>query len=153
MPSLDLSDAYLEPSFLDTITVVRRAQNNDTNGRVQTTNAYFSTYANIDAASPDQLERLPEQEYQGKTLSIVTKFRLRGASAQGTQSYQPDIILYEGDSYVVSLIDDYSRYGPGWIQAIATSTNWVDQAPQGNNGSPSARFNLPANSEYLPCFS
>ena len=151
MPSLDLSDAFNESTFLDAIVVLRRQEIVSSKGRSTVSTSQIPTYANVDAASPDQLERLADAQFQGKTLSIVTKFRLRGVSEQGSSGYQPDVIQYNGDSYIVQLIDDYSRYGVGWIQALATSINFVDQSPENLIGA-SLRFNLPANSEFVACF-
>ncbi len=63
----------------------------------------------------------------GRNLVIVTKFRLRGPAKDGSTQYQPDLITWEGDSYVVKTIDPYPQYGAGFIQAIVGSMDSVDQ--------------------------
>jgi len=79
----------------------------------------------ICAASPNDLNRLAEIDFSTKYLSIVTKFRLQMTSP----GYKPDLVLTNGDYFIVKTVEDYARYGPGWVQSIAASIDYQDQPP------------------------
>ena len=53
---------------------------------------------------------------------------LRGTTKKGGKEFAPDLILWNGDYFKVVLVEDYSRYGFGWIQAQAVSIDFVEQA-------------------------
>lgn len=78
-----------------------------------------------------------EEAYQTetKTIKVITDFLLRGPTKDKSQpqgatvTFDPDIVIWRGDSYVVKSIDDYSQYGIGMVQAECASVDYVDQAP------------------------
>lgn len=152
MPQLDLRDALLEPLTIDYFQVIRKAQNVTIEGRATAKSTYFNTFGVVDAASDNDLARLADMEYQGSGISIVTQFKLRGVSKQANQNYSPDIIQWASNYYTVVTVEDYSRYGAGWIQAIAAETNYVGEAPGQNGFIPSLTFNDLRNSGLLACF-
>jgi hypothetical protein len=121
MPSLDVNDGF-DPSFMDSIQVVRRAIVVDQYGRGQITDTPHAAQAVIGAASPDDLRRLPEAEMQEKSIGVWTPFRLQGAAmdAMGNQMH-PDQIQWHGDTYIVRVLDDWSGYGRGFVYAVATA--------------------------------
>ncbi len=57
-------------------------------------------------------------------LCVVTKFRLRGP----TPGYQPDIIVWYGNEFIVKQLDPYPQYGQGFMQAIVGSVKHIDAA-------------------------
>ncbi len=124
MPTHDVNDAF-DPSFIDTFTVLRRAQTVNQVGRVQITEQQIAGQGVVVASSPNDLLRVPEMQYQNKSISIYTTMRLQGPSA----GMQPDEILWHGSQYVVRALDDYSGYGRGWIMVICTSIDAVDPPP------------------------
>jgi hypothetical protein len=56
----------------------------------------------------------------------VTKFRLQGPSL----GFQPDTVIWRGNEFIVRAIDDYSAYGAGFVQALASSVEVLDRPPQ-----------------------
>jgi hypothetical protein len=131
MPSLDVNDAF-DVSFFDQITVMRRTIVVDQYGRAQVTQTSIAALAVVEAASPNDLRRLPEAEMQEKTIALTTPERLQGASIDslGNQMH-PDRILWHGGTFTVRLLDDYSGYGRGFVHAIATSIAAIDLPPAG----------------------
>lgn len=130
MVAMNLSHALRNTRFQASITVIRRKQVM-TDGRMSTQNNEYKTRGIVTAASGNDLQRLGDVQVQGKAISIVTRFLLRGQSSsrKSGETYQPDIVKYRGDQFLVVLAEDYSAYGEGWVQAIATSLDYIDQAP------------------------
>lgn len=112
---LDLSAAVLAPEFQDTFSVVRRAYSVDQNGRsVLTPHAPVAATGVVTPAGPTDLKRLPDDQYQQEAITIVTTYRLQGAVEGGA----PDRVQWNGNLYQVIDVEDYSRYGRGFIRAI-----------------------------------
>jgi|SRR5262252_7248391 len=129
MPILDVNDAF-DPSFWDNITVIRRQQTVDQNGRARVQETPISTRAVVVATSPDDLMRVPEHEMFNKSIEVTTPFRLRGTSVDETGKVtHPDHILWHGSIYVVRAFDDYAGYGRGFTHAICTSIQNADPPP------------------------
>lgn len=152
-----MSDALLEPLFQDFFTVLRRREDITNKGRSSLTSSRFpGTMGVVTAASPNDLERLGEYQFQGSALSIVTRFKLRGIAKQANASkpdpqFQPDLVYWSGDYYTVVTVEDYSRYGSGFIQAIAVSQDFIDDAPEEGISRGIMDFSNPANSGLLTC--
>jgi hypothetical protein len=129
MATLDVNDAF-DPSFLDIITVIRRPMSIDDHGRGQYTVKPMSISAVVTAASPADLQRLPEGEHMQKAISVYSTQLIQGPSIDevGTVTH-PDQILWHGSIYVVRYLEDYSGFGRGFVHAIATSTQSVDPPP------------------------
>ena len=153
MPSLDMSDALLEPQFQDNFAILRRKQSVSDKGRAVISASRIDGFGVVTAASPNDLERLGDYQFQGSALSIVTKYKLRGVSKTEPegQQYQPDIIEWGGSFYLVVTIQDYSRYGSGFIQAICVSTTYTDDAPGEGAFLQIGSFDVSANSGLIPC--
>lgn len=148
MPFLDLIDALSVPDMLDLVPVIRRREI-VTDGRVSSQSTVLQMYAVVTVASPNDLRRLGEQQFVEKAITIVTQFRLRSVSRDAGQNYMPDLVFWGGSYYLVQNVGDYAAWGAGWVQIVATSTEYLDDAP----GAPTASldFQIPSNSEYLPC--
>lgn len=126
MPLLDVSDA-LDPVMLDCFSVQRRVQTINQNGRnVPGTKEYVYVYGVVGPTSPSDLDRTPDLQTMPKTISVVTKFSLQGPSPD----YNPDLIVWAGDTYVVRNIEDWSRYGRGYIRAVAGSIDSQNLPPR-----------------------
>lgn len=136
MPQIDISVALTSPMFVDVFQVTRRTETLNQYGESTiTTQVFFPVYGSVQAASPNDLKRLPDEQHQGKSLSIVTKFSLQGVAP----GMQPDLIQWpmnnggaNADNFVVAALDDYSQFAAGFIQAIARSIDMVDFTPTPN---------------------
>jgi hypothetical protein len=115
MPDLDLTEAVTEPLFQDHFTVLRREETVGDNGVGTLVTTSFSTNGVVVPAGEDEVVRTPEDETAHKAINIVTQFALRGA----VQGYQPDLIFWHDDCFIVMRLDDYSGFGGGWVSAMA----------------------------------
>jgi hypothetical protein len=126
MVAFDLRDAVLAPEFMDNFQVVRRSQQIDNYGRANNIPVWTVVAIGVvTAASPDQLRRLPDQQNMSKTIEIVTTFPLQGPS----EGVDPDLISWNGNAYIIQILDDWSNYGPGFVHVVCTSTDSVEQPP------------------------
>lgn len=132
MPLLDVSDAF-DVDNTDVFQVIRRPETVNDSGESETTDASpVDAQGVICAASPEDLERLDDNDRMQRTISIVTQYRLRGTSRSGAQDWKPDIIVWpkaSGEKYEVKLVEPYTRYGAGFVQALAGSIMAVDAPP------------------------
>lgn len=130
MPSLDVNDAF-GVEFLDAIIVERRPETVDITGRSRTPGTTtITTSAVVCQAGPNDLARLPESDSMGKVISIVTPFRLRGPAKDGSgQNWKPDVVRWLGGRFVVRLVEPYTGYGRGFVQALAESMTLIDTPP------------------------
>jgi len=135
MPYHDVNDAF-DPSFWDNIQVVRRVITVDQHGRNTTTETPITTRAVVTAAGPNDLQRLPEEEYFNKAIEVYSPFRFQGTSTDelGNVVTHPDHILWHGSVYVVRALDDYAGYGRGFVHVVAVSINAVDPPPPAAGG-------------------
>jgi hypothetical protein len=126
MPSLDLSEALLEPTFQDCFTVTRRATATNDFGEVVNTNTIFNNVRGVVEPDGDNaLLRGIDEQHAGKTLSIITRFRLQTA----VTGCQPDLVTWHGSTYVVRVCEDVTGYGGGWIESVCTSQDYTDAPP------------------------
>lgn len=130
MPELDMSDAF-GPENLDTFNVIRRPEvvNEHGESEVPAPELIEDVEGVVCMAGPDDLERLDDQDRMQRTISVVTKFRLRGPSRDGDTDWKPDVVVWDGTQYEVKVIDPYVRYGSGFVQALCASTAAIDLPP------------------------
>lgn len=127
MPMLDVSAVLLDPMFCELLTVQRRAETVGANGRSTLATITISP-APVGVVIPQNdlpLQRGPDQQTLPRLLQVHTPFRLRSASP----GYQPDLIIWNGDAFVVNRIQDFSRYGGGFIQADCSALTAIQQPP------------------------
>jgi hypothetical protein len=125
-PSLDVNDA-LDPSFLDEITVNRIVESIDQHGRVVRIATQMTPLAVVVPTAPNDLQRLGDEQYMNKSITLYSQFRLQGPvddSALGRT--HPDEVLWHGSNFVVRQVEDYSGFGRGFIVAIATSIDAIN---------------------------
>lgn len=124
MPYINITEALLSPMLADAFTVVRRSAYVNDKGRSVVSAQNIAVRGVVNSAGPNDLVRVPEEQHMGRVLSIVSKFPLRGPAP----GFQPDVILWHGDTFVVIVVDPYPQYGPGFSQAIVSSTDSIDTA-------------------------
>lgn len=145
MALIDVTQILTDPDLVDTFSVLRRAQVTDSKGRVSlTTQTFNKVIGVVTSISPNSLDRQTDYQTFGRGISIVTKFRLQGE----VTGFQPDIVVWRGDNFVVKAIDNYPQMGPGFFQVECSSQDKVDLSlPAPANGAFS--FNKPANAVYV----
>ncbi|MGJ8524107.1 hypothetical protein R84981_002825 [Carnimonas sp. R-84981] len=112
-PLLDVTEVLDCDEFKDDMVCTRRTQITDDDGF--TTDEHerinFSGVVTVDKALENtRLEA--GQQSQGAIL-VCTKFCLTSGDNVG----DADIVTYRGRDYRVSFVDDYERYGAGFVQA------------------------------------
>jgi hypothetical protein len=128
MPNLDVSDIVADPDFAEFLTVNRIAVANGTNGRPSRTVTTISP-APVGVVTPksgEKLERSADAQFRPNVIVVHTQFRLRSAAP----GYDPDQVIWNGDPYVVTSVDNLSHFGAGFIVAECSSIDSIDQAPQ-----------------------
>ncbi len=126
MVAFDMKDGILFSDILDTFFVLRRLQDINNYGRAQNTQEWSASILGVvTPTSPRNLKRLPDEQRQAKSIEVITSFPLQGPSNLNS----PDIVSWNGDNFVVIVIDDWSNFGPGWVHAICTSIDSVDLPP------------------------
>ena len=125
MALLDVTDVLFDPMLTDSFDVERRIETVDINGRsTVAVTTLTGKIGVVTMANASELERLPEEQRMRRAISIVSAFNLRGVVA----GYQPDVIVWRGDRFVVAAIDNYPQFGSGFVQVICSSLDLVDAA-------------------------
>lgn len=131
-PYLDVTDAILDPALAgtDAFTVIRRRQIVGQNGRASTDRTYLRLLGVIVPTGKNDLTRAAAFEIQAKTIDIITTARLFGPARDiANQQYMPDIIVWAGSHFIVTEIEDFTRFGGGFVEAHCTSVDYIDPGP------------------------
>jgi galactose-6-phosphate isomerase len=126
MATLDVSDIPICTEFSDRFDVVRRPEVISQSGRSVTTQVTATAYGTVYPTGDNSLVRQADYELGRKTLTCVTPYRLQ----QAAPGYQPDVVLYRGNQFVVSSVEDFSQYGAGFVAAQLSSISAIDAPPQ-----------------------
>jgi len=125
MPYLDVDEVLCDPSICDFFSVVRTAQTTDTNGLVLETKTTINNVVGVvTTANPNDLYREEDFENFSRSLNIITQYRLQGQR----QGFEPDIVIWHGNQFVVATFDPYPQFGNGFYEAICTSIDQEDNA-------------------------
>jgi galactose-6-phosphate isomerase len=126
MPTLDVSDIPLCVEFSDTFQIVRRPETISQSGRSVTSQVIATATGTIYPTGDNSLVRQADYELGRRTITCVTNYRLQMAAP----GYQPDLVLYRGNQYVVSTVEDFSAFGAGFVVAECSSIIAIDAPPQ-----------------------
>ena len=124
MPMLDPGLIVLSsPLLVSRYTVRRRAVTVNDSGRGKvTTEDIPNIVAVINAQGANGQRRNADSAIGLTTYSVIAKFALR----KQAEGILPDIVLYAGMELLVVDVQDYTRYGTGWVQATCTSQRIED---------------------------
>lgn len=114
MPFLDVSELLLDPDFADALVCERKTQTVGTNGRATETTQETAFTGVVTSDRGDVLERRAQGELVYGSINVHSQFLLSD-SAGGTRS--ADVVVWNGRRYTVSNVNDYSRFGKGFIVA------------------------------------
>lgn len=93
------------------------------NGRGKHKDSVAKGVAGVVCADGDSLDREPEWSGGNKSIYVITPWRLKGQNAYDL----PDYVLWGGDEFLVVEVNDYTRYGPGFVEARCVSDKAQDQ--------------------------
>lgn len=126
MPLLDVMTALTSPYIVDYFVVQRRQDFINSKGRSVPIVVQFNAVSGVvRPAGKNMLERSEEKQIQPKSIQISTTFLLRSASLDPSsgQAYQPDLIIWNGDNYIVKELRDSANYAAGFTKALCESTD------------------------------
>jgi hypothetical protein len=132
MSLIDVDDVIFDPFVAGQfVTVVRREQEVNEQGEgVETDTTIPNVVASVTPTGDNSLVREEAFSAQAQTIRVITAFRLRGQTKDPStgKSFLPDIVLWHSDSYIVKIVNDYTPYGAGFIEAECESIDY-QQAP------------------------
>jgi galactose-6-phosphate isomerase len=118
MPLLDVvTDVLSDPNFIDSFSVMRNVQAITSGGMaVDTPTIIANVYGVVMPVDNSVIDKFPQGEIEHGDIVIYTRYRL--TDGYGTSDF--DIITWNGETYQVKSVNDWSRYGPGYIEAVCT---------------------------------
>lgn len=131
MPLLNPSGVISSPFFSDGFTVIRRGEVVNANGYGASSDQIIPGVRGIvQAEGKNETDRDEDATTNSNSILIITRFPLRGEAEnrEGEVSRQ-DRVLYQGDEYLVGAVNDYTAFGPGWVEARATTDTIQTRAP------------------------
>jgi len=153
-PWIDVSDVLTDPMIAgESFTVTRRREIVNDFGEVGTENTSLPALGSIVPVGSNSLLREDALQTQSKTIRVISTFRLRGvAETVDGSKWQPDIVFWNGDHYLVKTVDDYSSYGAGLVEAECSSIDFEDKPPApaiSARPTSAAVFSIPADSGLI----
>lgn len=132
MPDIDVSDLLDDPDIAgETFTVVRRQSVMQSNGVPTITSTYFpGCTGSITPTGDNSLVRAEAYSTQSNTIRVITGFRLRAAGKDGLGNvFDADIVLSdEGNAFVVSSLNEWNKFGAGFMEAECTQFDFNPMA-------------------------
>ena len=113
------------------ITVVRREQEVNAQGEgVEIDTTIPNVVASVTPTGDNSLVREEAFSAQAQSIKVITPYRLRGQTKESStgQSFLPDIVIWHNDSYIVRVVNDFTPYGAGFVEAECESIDY-QQAP------------------------
>lgn len=114
MPLLDVTEVIVDPDFMDTMTYTRNTQVPIGNGRYENQQVTLPAAGVITMDRGSIINRIEAGSYVDGSILIHTLTRLRVKGAE----FDSDSVTWNGTTYTVKSIGDYSRYGAGFIWAV-----------------------------------
>lgn len=114
MALLDVSDILLDPDFMDRGLICNRmTQSVDDRGRAHNAVTGTPFAAVVTSNSGDVLARGADGSRITGSITLHTRFRLR----DGGDGADADEVVWQGRTYTVSAVNDYSHFGRGFVAA------------------------------------
>ena len=117
MPLLDVSDVLADPDFATVFDVLRNATATSQGKTVLTPTTFSNIIGVVTPATSNELQRMPDTERMAGSITIRTVFRLTSGDAENTA----DIITWRGRQYTVESLQDWSEFGAGYVEALASA--------------------------------
>lgn len=121
MPFLDVAELLSDPEIAgQAFDVIQIASVAGTNGEsVLSPTTTLNVIGSVQPARSFDLQRLPDGEFQKGALKIKTTFALTSGGA----GKSADVVRWPagtGAHYTIQTVDDWSQFGVGFCDAIAT---------------------------------
>jgi hypothetical protein len=132
LPTIDVDEVLISDDIAgSTFTVTRRVETVGSNGRPTITTSTLTGVGSIVPTGDNSLVREEAYTQQLNSIKVITSLRLYGAGVdtKGVK-YQPDIITWRNGTYIVRVVNDYSVYGAGLVEAECIAYQYNAQQPQ-----------------------
>jgi len=116
MPFLDVTDILTDPEFQDVLVCHRLTQTVGTNGLATLATVDTNFRGVVISDRGDIMERVAQGERVSGSITIHTRFALDDG-AGSTRS--ADEVTWNGRLYIINNVNDYLRFGRGFIAASA----------------------------------
>lgn len=132
MSFLDVTDLLLDPDIAgQSFTVIRRRGQVNSSGQgvpAQPPEIITPVYGQVTPLGDNSLLREVTFQTQQKGVQVITQFRLRGATAELTtgQQFQPDLVFWKNDYFIVSTVNEFTQYGGGLVVAECVELDYTD---------------------------
>lgn len=114
---IDVTEVLLDPDFADLdMTYTRLTETVGSNGRTVLAGSPLPLVGVVTNDKGDQLFRTEDGTRVPSTIVVHTTTTLRVGGA----GFEADLVTWNGQTYVVSNLADYSTYGAGFTVAICT---------------------------------
>ena len=115
MAFLDISDILLDADFCDTgIVCMRNTEVVDIHGHAVITSSSTTFTGVVTNNNGDILQRKAAGEHTSGNINVRTSFPLQ----DGTEGRTADTIMWQGRTYTVGNVKDFSNFGKGFVVAI-----------------------------------
>lgn len=122
---VDVNDVLVDPSMSTEFSVVRRGEAVDDKGRSRLTEERFDALLGVITWLDGDVTTGEDATTTSQAISIATPFSLRDASF----GFQPDLVVWQGETYRVNKVKAHRHIGRGWTRATATSVRSTDSPP------------------------
>jgi hypothetical protein len=117
MPMLDVTDVILDPMFCQMISVTRRQQVTNSNGQVSVVTQSLNPIGVITINTPNALAQEVDYTLGKGSIIVHCTIQLYDAVISYGTPYQPDLINYNGNPYIVTKAYNWSQYGRGFTMS------------------------------------
>lgn len=125
MAELDVTELLYDPDFSDTFTVERDTETVGSNGRSTVVTETFANLIGVLTAGQGSiLKQFPELTRVEGAILIHCMFELRPE----TSATKADRILWRGNTYRVTMVNNWMNFGGGFVSAVATLIELVEAA-------------------------
>src|SRR5208282_4171240 len=126
MPFINVAPLLLDSYIAgEQFTVYRRTEAVNSYGEAITGVQVLNGVGQIAPTSPNNIIRSPGFTSQEKSITVITTFPLTGAGQDASNnSYQPDLVLWKNNLYIANKVEDYTKYGAGFVSAICDVYDW-----------------------------
>lgn len=127
MPDIDVSELLYDPDFCEQLSITRRSVSVGDNGRQTITSTAVSPapFGVVVPQSDSTTLRGPDQQNLPRLIAVYTTFRLQPVAP----GFKADLIIWEGDTYIVNKVYPFNKMGSGFVGADCSSWDSTDEAP------------------------
>jgi len=118
MPLLNLARVARNPRFVQSVLRIVRQESVNEYGENELITTKSMIKATITMANPNDLNRFTDATTYIKAINVITTTELNADRI----GYQPDIIIFQGDSYIIKGTFTYSENG--FTRAIAVLSDY-----------------------------